>query len=132
MLISAFTSFAENARDEGGYGKFVLLDAPRGKGAGRGVEVADAAHFAAAAGDVRRREEALATRGRATRPVQWSAWPDPSQEQGKCDHAQLLPEFDAVCAWTSSDRVIIRRMIANLARERENVFVEMEELEKFI
>ena len=70
------TSFAENARDC----KFVLLDAPRGKGAGRGVEVADAAHFAAAAGDVRRREEASATRGSHTRPVQWSARPDPSQE----------------------------------------------------
>ena len=74
--VISITSFAENARDC----KFVLLDAPRGKGAGRGVEVADAAHFAAAAGDVRRREEASATRGRATRPVQWSTRPDPSLE----------------------------------------------------
>ena len=37
---------------------FELLDAPRGKRAGRGVEVADAARFAEAVGEVRRREEA--------------------------------------------------------------------------
>ena len=59
--------FAENARDEGGYSKFVLLDTPRGKGTGRGVEVADAARFADAPSEVRRPEEASATR-RMARP----------------------------------------------------------------
>ena len=31
-----------------------------------------------------------------------------------------------------NDRVIVKRMTTYLARERQNVFVEMEELEKFI
>ena len=53
--------FAENARD-GGYSKFDLLDTPRGKGTGRGVEVADAARYAEAASEVRRLEEASAAR----------------------------------------------------------------------
>ena len=48
------------------------------------------------------------------------------------DHAQLHPESDAVCAWTSRDRVIVMRMTTCLARGRQNVFVEMEELEKYI
>ena len=48
------------------------------------------------------------------------------------DHAQLHPESDAVCAWTSRDRVIVMRMTTYLARERQNAFVEMEELEKYI
>ena len=46
------------------------------------------------------------------------------------DHAQLLPEFDAVHVWTSRDRVIVKPTTMYLARERQNVFVEMEELEK--
>ena len=50
----------------------------------------------------------------------------------ECDHAQLLLEFDTVYAWTSRDRVIVKRMTTYLARERQNVFVEMEELEKYI
>ena len=33
---------SENARDQGGPSRFVLLDTPRGKGGGRGAEVADA------------------------------------------------------------------------------------------
>ena len=40
--------------------------------------------------------------------------------------------FDAVYAWTSRDRVIIKRMTAYLAREWQDVFVEMEEMEKHI
>ena len=36
--------------------------------------------------------------------------------------------FDAVYAWTFRDRVIIKRMTAYLARERQDVFVEMEEM----
>ena len=59
----SITSFAENGRDEGGFCKFVFLDTPRGKGAGRGVEVE-------AAMEVRRREAASATRRTATRSVQ--------------------------------------------------------------
>ena len=47
------------------------------------------------------------------------------------DHL-VLPEFDAVYAWTSRDRVIIRRMTAYLVRERQIVFVEMKEMEKHI
>ena len=46
------------------------------------------------------------------------------------DGAQLLPKFDAVYAWTSRDRVIIKRMTAYLAREKQNIFVEMKEMEK--
>ena len=46
-------------------------------------------------------------------------------------HAQLLPEFDAVYAWTSRDRVIIKRMTAYLAGEKQNVFVEMENRVRF-
>ena len=75
----SITSFAENARDNSGCSKFVLLDTPRGKGAGRGVVVADATRFAEAAREVRRREAASATRRRATRPAQWYMRPDPSQ-----------------------------------------------------
>ena len=40
--------------------------------------------------------------------------------------------FDVVYAWTSRDRHIIDRMITFLARERQNVFVEMEKLETYI
>ena len=43
------------------------------------------------------------------------------------DHAQLLPEYDVVYAMTSRDRVIVKRMTAYLAREKQNVFVEMED-----
>ena len=35
-------SLLNNARDEGGHGKFALIDTPRGKERGRGAEVADA------------------------------------------------------------------------------------------
>ena len=41
-----------------------------------------------------------------------------------------LPDFDAVHAWTSRDRVIMNGMTAFLARQRQNVFVEMKEMEK--
>ena len=44
-------------------------------------------------------------------------------------HAQLLLEFDAVYVWTLTGRVIIERMTTYLAIQRQNVFVEMEELE---
>ena len=40
--------------------------------------------------------------------------------------------FNVVYAWTSRDGVIIDRMITYLARERQNVFVEVEELETYI
>ena len=56
----------------------MLLDTPRGKGAGRGVEAADAARFAEAARG--RYEAASAHRRRVSRPAQWSTRPDPSQE----------------------------------------------------
>ena len=70
----SITSFAENARDEGGYGRFVLLDTLRGKGAGRGVDVE-------AGRDVRRREAVSATEGGLHGPYsEWSTRPDPSQE----------------------------------------------------
>ena len=58
----SFAKKKKNARDEGGYCKFVLLGTPRGKGTGRGVEVADAARFAKAAREVRRVVAASATR----------------------------------------------------------------------
>ena len=64
--------------------------------------------------DEQRREAALGTGRRATRPAQGSA-------KGM-DHAQSLPEFDAVYAWTPRDRVIVKRMITHLA----DVFVEVE------
>ena len=67
----------------GGRSKFVLRDTPRGKGAGRGVEVADAARFAEAAREVRRREAASATRRRATRPAQWKMRPLRRSHQGR-------------------------------------------------
>ena len=105
---------AENARDECGGKKFVLLDTERG---GRGAQVADAVRYINGADHL------------------WTAEDrDELREQEKSDarNRELLLEFDVVYARTSRDRVIIRRMIANLARERENVFVEMEELEKFI
>ena len=57
----------------------------------------------------------------------------PREETGmEFDHAQLLAEFDAVCAWTPRDTVIIERMITYGARDRKNVFVEVEELETHI
>ena len=57
-------SLAENARDEGGYSKFVLLNIPRGKeGGGRGLEVADAARLAEAAGEEWTHEQRLERRG---------------------------------------------------------------------
>ena len=58
----SIASFAEDARDDGGYSNFVLLDTHRGKGASRGAEVADAARFDEAAKEVRRLEAAAATR----------------------------------------------------------------------
>ena len=67
-----------------------------------------------------RREAALATR-RVRRPAQWSAM--------ETDDARLLPELDAVYAWTSRDRVIIERMPTFLGRERQSVLVEVEELD---
>ena len=48
------------------------------------------------------------------------------------DHAQLLPERSAVYALTPRDRVIVKRMITYVARERQKVFVEEEELETYI
>ena len=81
----------------------------------------------------RRRNAAPATRRGASRPAQWHTRPDHVQETAMdVDFAQLLPEFDAVYALTSRDRVVIKRMIVYLARERQNVFVEMEELETYI
>ena len=53
------------------------------------------------------------------------------QEKTDAKHPELIPEFDAVYAWTSRDKVIIERMTAYLARERQN-FVEMKEMEKHI
>ena len=42
--------------------------------------------------------------------------------------ARFLPEFDTVRAWTPRDRVVIEQMVMFLARKRQNVFVEVEEL----
>ena len=63
--------------DEGGDGKFVLLDTPRGKRAGRGVETADAARFAEAAREVRRCEAANCNlkEGSTARTVVYAARP---------------------------------------------------------
>ena len=47
------------------------------------------------------------------------------------DHAHFLPEFDAVCAWTLRDTVIIEQVVTYLARKRQNVFFEVEELETY-
>ena len=52
--------------------------------------------------DEQRRDAALETRRRATRSAQWSAV--------GMDHAQLLPECDAVCARTPRDRVVVMQM----------------------
>ena len=47
---------AENAREEGGYGKFVLLDIPRGNGGGRGgLKECDAEFFFSEACEEERR-----------------------------------------------------------------------------
>ena len=48
------------------------------------------------------------------------------------DDARLLPEVDAVHAWTPRDRVVIEQMVTYLASTRQNVFVEVEELETYI
>ena len=48
MKISVSLPSQKTRRDEGGYSRYVLLETPRGKGGGRGAEVADAASFAEA------------------------------------------------------------------------------------
>ena len=48
------------------------------------------------------------------------------------DDATLLSEFYAVYPWTSKDRVVIEQMVMYLARKRQNVFVEVMELETHI
>ena len=45
------------------------------------------------------------------------------------DDARLLPEVDAVYAWSSRDAVIIEQVAMYVAWKRQNVFVEVEELE---
>ena len=86
---------------------------------------------------VRRREAASATRRRAVRPAQWytrpvfvqeTAWEETAMD---VDHAQL-PEFEIVYVWTSRDTVTTKRMTAYLAIVEQNVFVDMEELEKYL
>ena len=73
--------------------------------------------------EVRRRAAASATRRRATRPAQWYARPDPvlvtpmEETAMDVDHAQQLPDSDAVYAWTPRDRVIIKLMTAYLRRD---------------
>ena len=74
--------------------------------------------------DEQRREAALETRRRATRPAQGSAM--------ALDGARSFPEFDTVDVWRPRDRVIIERMITYLARKRQNVFVEVEVLDTYI
>ena len=63
---SCIRSLAENARDEGCYSRFVLINMPRGQGGGGGAEVADAVRYANRADhswtprervDLRRQEE---------------------------------------------------------------------------
>ena len=67
----------------------MLLDTPRGKGTGRDVEGADAARFTEAASEVRRPEEASATRTMAR--------PRAGNTKGRTSmnvyFAQLLLEF---------------------------------------
>ena len=75
----------------------------------------------------RRPEAALTGRRRAARPAQTSAM--------EIDHASLLPEFDAVYAWTPRDRVIVKRDDHVFWPERESgraSFVQEEELETCI
>ena len=93
-------SFAESVRDDGGCGMFVLLDT---EGGGRGAH-----HLWTA------RERAELRR----------------QEETDAKYPELIPEFDAVYVWMLVDRVIIERMTTYLAGERQNVFVELEEMEK--
>ena len=68
---------------------------------------------------------------------QWYTQPDPLQETPRertameIDPAHLLPELGAVVAWTPRDRVIVKWMTRCLARERQCVFVEEEEMETY-
>ena len=121
FLLVRITSFAENVRDEGGDSKFVLLDAPRGNGAGRGVEVAGAARVAEAVKEVRRREAAPATRRRATRPAQWYTQPNHSQETPREETAIEFSYTWSLMPFMPRDRVIVKRMTTYWARERQNV-----------
>ena len=50
----------------------------------------------------------------------------------ECDHALLLQEFDADHAWSPRDRVHHQAEATYLEREKQNVFDEMEELEKYL
>ena len=43
------------------------------------------------------------------------------QEKTDAKYPELIPEFGAVYAWSSRDRVIIERMTVSLAREAENL-----------
>ena len=136
-------SHAETARDDRGHSRFAVLDAPQGERWGRGAEVADAVRYINGADDLqtareraelRRQEQndakypenvrgaASGNRSRAARNAQGSAI--------EIDHAQILPEFDVVSAWTPRDRVIVKRMTTYFARERQ--IVEVEELGTYI
>ena len=101
-------SYAEGARDESGARKLVLLDAEEG---GLGAEVADAVRFFNGA-DLRTAQDCSELR---------------QQEENDAEYPELIPEFDAVYAWTSRDRVVVNRMTAYLARKRLNVLVEMKD-----
>ena len=102
---------------------------PRGKGTRRGVEVADAARFAKAAREVRRPEAASATRTIA-RPC--AGITKGRKHQSMFSTHSYSWSFNVVYAWMSRGRVTTERMITYLARERQNVFVEVEELETYI
>ena len=49
----------------------------------------------------------------------------------KFDHAQLLPELDAVYALTSRDRVIVKRMTTNLPRKRQYAVMRAKQDEEY-
>ena len=104
-------SFAESTRDEGGGKKFVKLDS---EGGGPGAEVADAVL------KINGADHLWTARGRAELS---------QQEMTRAKYPELIPEFDAIYTWTSRDRVVIERMAASLARERQTSGEEIELLE---
>ena len=70
------------------------------------------------------------TRGDGLLPKEAEQYDLHKDQQWKLMLHSYSRSFDAVYAWTSRDRVIIKKMTAYLARERQDVFVEMEEMEK--
>ena len=107
-------SFAEGARDECGGEKSCCSTLNKGVDA---LEVADAVRSTNGADHLWTAQERAKLRQEA---------------KNDAKYPELILEFDAVCAWTSRDRVITQRMTAFLARERHNVLVEVKEVDNHI